>query len=101
MCADIETQIHNTLLQYADFLAGQLSANDYEKVVPSVEELWGDYGIEAGVVLSLNRPKVVAAMRVSHIWSLFSVSDRISRHMTATTQLTVCSPFNRCNIEVD
>ena len=68
---NISYQIHNTLLQYADFLAGQLSRNDYEKVVPSVQELWGEYGIESGIVLSLNRPKVVTAMRVSAACSGF------------------------------
>lgn len=48
-----------------EFLAAAFDADELASMVPQVDELMGEYGIEAAVAFDIARPKLLRAMRVS------------------------------------
>jgi THO complex subunit 2 len=47
---------HETTVQYAEFLRGALPPGEYMALLPPLEEMVVDYGIEADLALELHRP---------------------------------------------
>ncbi|MBW0462346.1 hypothetical protein O181_002061, partial [Austropuccinia psidii MF-1] len=54
------------LFQYIDFLRGQLACrdiSDYEKALPTIDEMWGKYHIDPSIIFQVWRPVLSAAVR--------------------------------------
>ena len=55
-------EIHRVLTQYLDLLRSNLSAKDFNALVPSVSSLIRDYGIEPSVAFWISRPSIAVAI---------------------------------------
>lgn len=58
-------QITTTLNQMHDYFTLLSTSADYERVVPSLGDLWKEYEVEAPLAFAFYRPRVTKALRVS------------------------------------
>lgn len=56
-------QCQQVLFQYLDFLSSNFGLEQFSKMVPDLQELWVQHGIDAGVAFQIVRPSLHLAMQ--------------------------------------
>ena len=72
-------QCQQVLFQYLDFLSSNFGAEQFSKMVPSLQELWVQNGIDAGVAFQIVRPSLHLAIKNADVAAKAAQQENMNR----------------------
>ena len=92
-------EIHRVLTQYLDLLRSNLTAKDFDALVPSVSSLIRDYGIEPNVAFWISRPSIAAAI-IEHDKAAIADKSQIHQPQIKAAELKELQDVDMINGDV-
>lgn len=72
-------QCQQVLFQYLDFLSSNFGAEQLSKMLPDLQDLWVQHGIDAGVAFQIIRPSLQLAVRNAEVAAKIAQQENMER----------------------